>query len=69
MSLSRKLGFVSLVLCLSACSPGYVMRAAYEQSKILLARRPIDQVVQDAETVDEDRRKLELVLAARAFSI
>jgi predicted aminopeptidase len=45
------------------------MRAAYEQSKILLARRPIDQVVQDAETVDEDRRKLELVLAARAFSI
>jgi predicted aminopeptidase len=69
MSLSRKLGLVSLVLFLSACSPGYVMRAAYEQSKILLARRPIDQVVQDVATVDEDRRKLELVLEARAFAV
>jgi predicted aminopeptidase len=45
------------------------MRAAYEQSKILLARRPIDQVVQDATTVEEDRRKLALVLEARAFAV
>lgn len=44
------------------------MRAAYEQSKILLARRPIEEVIQDPTTDREESRKLQLVLEARAFA-
>lgn len=50
------------------CSPGYVMRAAYEQSKILLARRSIDSVIADPSTSQEDRSKLEFVQKAREFA-
>jgi predicted aminopeptidase len=52
---------------MSGCSPGYVVRAAYEQSKILLARRPIDEVIADPATSAEDKKKLEYVLQARTF--
>jgi predicted aminopeptidase len=44
------------------------MRAAYEQGKILLARRSISSVLQDPETPLDQREKLEVVLQARAFS-
>jgi predicted aminopeptidase len=44
------------------------MRAAYEQSKILLARRPIDTVIRDPSTSQEDRNKLEFVRSAREFA-
>jgi predicted aminopeptidase len=53
---------------ISGCSPGYVVRAAYEQSKILLARRPIDDVIADSATAPEDKKKLEYVLQARTFA-
>ena len=55
-------------LVLSSCSPGYVLQAAYEQSKILVARRQIDQVILDSETPEEEREKLRLVLAARSYA-
>ncbi|MEY4669010.1 MAG: hypothetical protein RL518_1709 [Pseudomonadota bacterium] len=61
----------SVVLVLagaSACSPGYVLRGAYEQSKILFARRDITTVIEDPTTPTESREKLRLVLEARAFS-
>jgi len=54
--------------CLAGCSPGYVMRAAYEQSKILLARRSIDAVIDDPTTSQEDKRKLEFVRKSREFA-
>jgi predicted aminopeptidase len=61
-----------LVLCLcssvTACSPFYVMRAAYEQGKILAGRRDIQSVIDDKETSEADRQKLSLVLAAREFA-
>jgi predicted aminopeptidase len=50
------------------CSPGYVLRGAYEQSKILLARRDISSVIEDPTTSAADREKLQIVVAARAFS-
>jgi predicted aminopeptidase len=61
---------VWLLFCTSvtACSPVYVARAAYEQSKILLARRPLDSVIRDPATSDEERRKLEYVQEARSFA-
>ena len=52
----------------SACSPGYVLRGAYEQSKILLARRDISSVINDPSTSVEDREKLQVVVDARAFA-
>lgn len=59
--------FVALPLFLSACNPAYVVRAAYEESKILLARRPIDEVIKDPSTPASDRDKLALVLKARSY--
>jgi predicted aminopeptidase len=44
------------------------MRAAYEQSRILLARRPIEEVIKDPETTKEESQKLTLVLEARSFA-
>lgn len=52
----------------SACSPGYVLRGAYEQSKILLARRDISEVIEDPTTSADGRAKLRIVVDARAFA-
>jgi predicted aminopeptidase len=56
------------LLTLGACSPGYVLRASWEESKILAARRPIREVMRDEGTDPETRRKLALVLQAREFA-
>lgn len=61
--------FFSGVILLAGCSPGYVMRAAYEEGKILAKRRKISAVVQDETTDPEIKRKLGLVVAAREFAI
>ncbi len=52
----------------ATCSPGYVIRAGLEEAKILRRRRPISEVVADAATAPEVRRKLQLVVQARAFA-
>ena len=57
-----------LVTGAAACSPGYVLRGAYEQSKILLARRDISSVIEDPSTSPDNREKLRVVLEAREFS-
>jgi predicted aminopeptidase len=53
----------------SGCSPFYVVRAAYEQSKILIARRPIADVLEDPASSAEERQKLQLVLEARDYAV
>lgn len=55
-------------LFVSSCSPGYVMRAAWEESKILYAREPISEVITKTETSEKERIKLGMVLKARDFS-
>jgi predicted aminopeptidase len=55
-------------LSASACSPTYVLRAAWEEGKILNSRRPIARIVQDTATDWETRDKLLLVLQARQFA-
>jgi predicted aminopeptidase len=52
----------------SACSAAYVLRAGYEEAKILAARRPIPEVIAAPGTSAEAKRRLELVLTARDFA-
>lgn len=66
LKLGGIMAFVSLFV--GACSPGYVLQAAYQQSKILLGRRQIEQVILDPDTPQEEREKLRVVLQARAFA-
>ena len=53
---------------LSACSPGYVLRAGWEEARILSARRPIHEVVHDTATPADLRGKLRLVQHAREYA-
>jgi predicted aminopeptidase len=56
------------IFSLSACSPTYVLRAGYEEAKILWRRQPIQTMLQRADLDSDTRAKLELVLAVRAFA-
>jgi predicted aminopeptidase len=59
---------LALALAASACSPAYVLRASWEEAKILHRRKPIAQIIADPRTPPERRAKLQLVLDARAFA-
>ena len=52
----------------SGCSAGFIIRSAYEQTKILLKREPIEKVIESSETTSDIKRKLELVTEAREFA-
>jgi predicted aminopeptidase len=53
---------------ISGCSPLYVLRAAYEEGKILWRREPIDDYLQKPEITSDTREKLKLVLAVRDYA-
>ena len=59
---------VLLAFCCVACSPTYVLRAGYEEAKILWNRRPIAEVLDRADVDPATREKLELVLRVRRFA-
>lgn len=46
----------------------YLVRAAWEEARILARRRPITDIVEDSTTSAAVRQKLRVVLAARAFA-
>lgn len=52
----------------SGCSPGYVLRAGWEEARILASRRPIAEVVHDTAAPAGIRAKLRLVEDARGFA-
>jgi predicted aminopeptidase len=61
--------FASLgALTLSACSPFYVLRAAYEEGKILWRREPITLFLEKADVNQDTQEKLKLVLAVREYA-
>jgi predicted aminopeptidase len=68
--MTRRSTFVVLLLSLlfTGCSPIYVLRAGYEEAKILSRRQPIARLVNDASVPEPTREKLRLVLRARAFA-
>lgn len=53
---------------LSGCSPIYVLRAAYEEGKILWRREPIVDYVRKPEVTLDTQEKLKLVLALREYA-
>lgn len=52
-----------------ACSPMYVLKAGWEEARILRARRPIPEVILDPQTDRDTRDKLTLAMEARDFAI
>ncbi|MCG8467448.1 MAG: aminopeptidase [Gemmatimonadetes bacterium] len=59
---------VGVVFVFAGCSPTYVLRAGWEEARILSGRRPIRAVVHDTTVSRETRDKLRLVLDARDFA-
>jgi predicted aminopeptidase len=53
---------------LSGCSPLYVLRAAYEEGKILWRREPIAAYLQKPEINGDTQEKLQLVMAVRDYA-
>lgn len=65
MSLGALAFVVLFVISPMGC---YISRAAFEEAKILARRQPIDRLVADSTTPPDERAKLQLVQAARAFA-
>jgi len=59
---------VALLLSSGGCSPIFLLRASYEEAKILSRRQPIERLVADRRIPEEQRGKLELVLRVRDFA-
>lgn len=57
-----------LVAALASREVRFVLRAGYEEARILLRRRAIDKILAEADTPPERRAQLTLVLAARSFA-
>ncbi|HEY1269308.1 MAG TPA: aminopeptidase [Candidatus Binatia bacterium] len=55
-------------MALSGCSPTYVMRAAYEEGKILWRREPIEDALQRPDLDPKTRDQFKLVLAVREYA-
>lgn len=60
--------FLLSAFILSGCSSFYVLRAAYEEGKILWRRQGIAEMLQGSNLGPDTREKLELVLAARDYA-
>ena len=58
----------ALALLLGGCSPFFILRAGYEEAKILSRRQSISRLVEDPRTEPTRRAKLALVLRVRDFA-
>jgi len=69
-ALSSGANFIWLVLFLfvCSCSPGYVLRAAYEEGKILWRRKPIAAMLRKVDLDPALREKFETVIGVREFA-
>lgn len=64
-----RLAGLACAACLSACSPLYVLRAGYEEARILWHRQPIRAMLRDDDRIDAPTRdKLRIVLRIRTFA-
>lgn len=58
----------SLLLLMSGCSVGYLVKSAYSQADLLRKRVPIEEAIKDPKTTPDQKRKLELVEEVRRFA-
>jgi len=58
----------TIAMMLISCSPTYVLRAGWEEARILADRRDIQDVIEDPTTSPELQRKLSLVREVRVFA-
>ena len=65
---SAKAALALACLLAAGCSPAYVLRAGYEEAKILWRREPMERVLARADLDPAWRRKIETVLDARGFA-
>ena len=56
-----------LLVAAAGCSPFYVIKQGYGQAKVLLARRPVEDLSADPKTSDRTRAKLKLIAEVRQF--
>ena len=72
IGLRQLCAIAALTFCLgatlAACSPIYVLRAAYEEGKILWRREPITEILEKPDVTADTQEKLKLVLAVREFA-
>jgi predicted aminopeptidase len=59
---------LGLAFAVSGCSPLYVLRAAYEEGKILWRREPITEFLHKPDVAAETQEKLRLVLSVREYA-
>ena len=63
------LGIAAIAGTVMFCSPVYVLRAGYEEAKILSRRQPIQEVIEAPGTDSLTRAKLELVRSVRGYAV
>jgi predicted aminopeptidase len=64
----KRVAASAALLLLCGCSPAYVLRAGYEEMRILWRRQPIEELLRSESIDPETRAKLELTLAVRSFA-
>jgi predicted aminopeptidase len=67
MTITRARPLVALAALLAGCSPEYVIRAGWEEAKILSSRRPIAEILEDSTVDPTTRAKLSLVRDTRVY--
>lgn len=60
--------FALSLFVFTSCSPAYVFRAGWEEAKILLGRKPLDELIDSSDTAANHKEKFRLVNDARKFS-
>jgi predicted aminopeptidase len=60
--------FLLSIFLLSACSPTYILRAAYEEGKILWRRQPIEGALKKPDLDPKTREQFKLVLDVREYA-
>lgn len=64
----RGASLVSLLLLGSGCSPVYLLSLGYGQARLLQARIPVQQALNDGTLSPDEREKVRLVLEVKAYT-